>query len=227
MKYYKYIVITFLFSSFHSHAQEDALGSWNILTAKYDHSKKIAFFGEGQLRSLKYYDNFHYHEFKAGITYKVDPKFNVSLAAGKYDTYGQGGDFVRPKNNAEYRIWPQFIFLQNIKGFEVEHRYRAEGRFTSNGYRNRFRARLGVSHPIGKAVNGVQKFSAGFNNEVFFTNREPYFERNRFLIYADYKLNPTSKFLLGYLYQLDYRINDETGTNFIVVGFTKSFKRDY
>lgn len=221
------LLFTVLKTTYFCYSQEDGIGSWNILTAKYDHSKKIAFFGEGQLRSLRYYDNFHYHEFKGGITYKADPKFNVSLAAGKYDTYGSGGDFIRPKNNAEYRIWPQFIFVQHIGKFDVEHRYRAEARFTSFGYRNRFRARFGLSRPVGKVINGEQKLAIGFNNEVFFTNREPYFERNRFLVYVDYKLNSTSKFLIGYLYQLDYRINDETGTNFIVVGFTKSFKRDY
>jgi hypothetical protein len=221
------LLFTVLKTYSYSHAQEDALGSWNILTAKYDHSKKIAFFGEGQLRSLRYYDNFHYHEFKAGITFKVDPKFTFSLAGGKYDTYGQGDNFVRPKNNAEYRVWPMFIFLQDIGKFKVEHRYRAEGRFSTNGYRNRFRARLGVSRPFGKVTENGQKFSVGFNNEVFFTNREPYFERNRFQLFVDYKLNPSSKFLLGYLYQLDYKITDETGTNFIVIGFTKSFKRDY
>jgi hypothetical protein len=221
------ILLFLALTAHHSQAQEDALGSWNILTARYDHSKKIAFFGEAQLRSLKYYDNFHYHEVKGGITFKIDPKFNISLAGGKYDTYGQGDNFVRPKNNAEYRIWPMFIFLQEIGKFKVEHRYRVEGRFSTNGYRNRFRARLGVSRPFGKVTEDGQRFSVGFNNELFFTNREPYFERNRFQLFVNYNLNSSSKFLLGYLYQLDYKITDETGTNFVVIGFTKSFKRDY
>ncbi|MDP5140422.1 MAG: DUF2490 domain-containing protein, partial [Spirosomaceae bacterium] len=174
------LLLAFLVFSTKSFSQTDALGSWNILTLKYDRSEKIDFFAEGQLRSLQYYDHFHYHEFKGGITYKVDPKFHVSLAGGKYDTYGSGDNFVRPKNNAEYRVWPMFIFYQNIGKFKIEHRYRAEARFTSNGYRNRFRMRVGISRPLGKMTEHGQKFSVGVNNELFFTNREPYFERDRF-----------------------------------------------
>lgn len=207
-------LLGFLLSTSFGFAQREALGSWNILNVRADASDKIQFFGEAQLRSLKFYDNFHYYEVKGGITYKVNPKFNVSFAGGNYVTYAEGGDFVLPKNNDEIRIWPQIVFLQSIGKFNVEHRYRAEGRFTSFGYRNRFRLRFGVSRPIVKS----NKLSAGVYNELFFTNREPYFERNRFLANFNYSLSATTSLTLGYIYQFDYRINDETGTNFLVVG---------
>jgi len=139
-------------------AQTFDLGSWNILNLKYNHDEKLSFFGEGQMRSLKFYSNFHYYEFKGGINYKVHKNVKLSLGAGSYQTYKEGGDFVLPKNNNEFRIWPQLILFQSINKLKIEQRYRAELRFTST----------------------IQ---------------------------------------IGYLHQLDYKINDETGRDFFQIGY--------
>jgi hypothetical protein len=54
------------------------------------------------------------------------------------------------ENNNEIRIWPQITLYQNIGSLRVEQRYRSESRFTTRGYRNRFRYRCGLSYPFGK-----------------------------------------------------------------------------
>jgi hypothetical protein len=95
-------------------AQTIDLGSWNILNLKYNHTDKLSFFAEGQLRSLKFYSNFHYYEYKGGINCKVHKNVKLSLGAGSYQTYKEGGDFILPKNNDEFRLWPQIIFFQSI-----------------------------------------------------------------------------------------------------------------
>lgn len=197
-----------------AHAQTDALGSWNILNFKYNFDKKWSIFVEGQVRSLKFYDNFHYHELKGGINFKPLPNFQLSLAAGDYDTYREGGDFVLPKNNDELRIWPQLLFTQAVGRFRIEQRYRTEMRFTSRGYRNRFRYRVGLSYPFGKD----KKFQIGGNNELFFTDKEPYFERNRSSVFLGYKATQITSFQIGFLRQFDYKINDETGKSFLQIG---------
>jgi len=195
------------------------LGSWNIISLKYNYNDKLSFLGEAQLRSLKFYNNFHYHEFKAGINYKVLSNLRLTLAAGKYDTYQEGGDFIKPKNNDEFRIWPQMVITQSLKRIKVEQRYRAELRFTSDGYRNRFRYRLGVSYPFGENNDdGDKPFQVSVSNELFFTNREPYFERNRLFISFNYKVSQSTSVETGYLHQFDYQINDETGRDFLVLG---------
>ena len=48
-------------------AQTIDLGSWNILNIKYNHTEKLSLFAEAQLRSLKFYSDFHYYEYKGGI----------------------------------------------------------------------------------------------------------------------------------------------------------------
>jgi hypothetical protein len=197
------------------------LGSWNILNLQYTHNKKWSLFAEGQVRSLRFYDHFHYHEYKVGINYQARPGLRLSLAAGDYDTYREGGDFKTPKNNDEFRIWPQVLLQQSFGRFKVEQRYRAEFRFTTNGYRTRFRYRLGLAYPFGNK----QQWQAGASNELFFTTREPYFERNRLLLSLQRRLNKQVSVQAGYLHQFDYRINDETGRDFLQLGLYLSWDR--
>jgi hypothetical protein len=200
-------------------AQNTDLGSWSILNLKYNLDNKLSFFGETQLRSLKFYSNFHYYEYKGGVDYRVHKNVRLTLGAGSYQTYKEGGDFVLPKNNAEFRIWPQLILFQSIGKLKIEHRYRTEFRFTSNGYRNRFRYRFGTSYVFGKEKNEYQPFQISVSNEIFFSDKEPYFERNRLLFSFNYKLSKATSLQIGYLHQFDNKINDETGRAFLVAGF--------
>jgi hypothetical protein len=212
-------IFLLLFSITNVSGQSTDLGSWNIFNIKYTLTEKVSVFGEGQLRSLKFYDDFHYYEYKGGFNYKALKNLKLTLGAGSYQTYKEGGNFVVPKNNNEFRIWPQIILSQKIGAFSVEQRYRAELRYTSNGYRNRYRYRLGLSYPFGKDNNGYKPFQVSFSNELFFTNNEPYFERNRMLLALNYKPTKATTLQVGYLHQFDYKINDETGRDFMQIGY--------
>ena len=200
-------------------AQQTNLGTWNILNVKYNYSKNLSFFGEGQLRSLQFYDDFHYYEFKGGFNANVYKNVMLTLGAGSYQTYSEGGDFVNPKNNNEFRIWPQLVFNQYIGNLKIEQRYRLECRFTSNGYRNRFRYRVVFLYPFGKSKKDYKPFQISINNEIFFTNNEPFFERNRSLLAFGFKTSKSTTLQLGYLHQFDYKINDETGRDFLQIGY--------
>ncbi|MBN8706915.1 MAG: DUF2490 domain-containing protein [Bacteroidetes bacterium] len=195
------------------------LGTWNLLNVKYNHSAELSLFGEGQLRSLSFFDQFHYYEIKGGFNYLIHKSVLLTLGAGSYQTYREGGNLQTPKNNNEFRLWPQILLLQQINNFKIDQRYRSEMRWTSKGYRNRFRYRAGVSLPFGNENNGYKPFQVSLSNELFFTDNEPYFERNRIQLALNYKLSKSSTIQLGYLHQFDYKINDETGRDFLVVGY--------
>jgi hypothetical protein len=201
------------------YGQSHGIGTWNIVNLKYQLGGKWSSFGEAQLRSLQFYQQFHYYEYKAGLSYIVNEKMILSLAAGSYQTYKEGGNFMTPKNNDEFRLWPQVQLLQSIGRFKIEQRYRAELRFTSNGYRNRFRYRLGVNYSFGRKEGNSQPYQLYLNNEVFFTDGEPFFERNRMAMGFQYRIATGTSLLLGYLHQFDYHINDETGRDFIQLGY--------
>lgn len=210
-------------------AQHFDLGSWNIVHVKYTINEKWSIFGEAQIRSLKFYNNFHYHEYKGAVSFKANKNLSLTIGAGAYDTYKDGGNFLKPKNNDEFRLWPQINFTQAIGNFNLEHRYRAEFRFTSNGFRNRFRYRLGANYPFGNNRSGFKPYQISLSNEIFFTDKEPYFERNRALVSVGYRVTKQAGFQLGYLHQFDYKINDETGRDFLQIAFqlelTNKFKK--
>jgi hypothetical protein len=219
MKQFYFVIAFVLFFVTTSFSQGFELGTWNILNLKYNLNDKLSFFGEGQLRSLKFYDDFHYYEYKGGVNFKAYKNVTLSLGAGSYQTYKEGGNFVLPKNNDEFRIWPQLILYQSVGPFKIEQRYRAELRFTSAGYRNRFRYRVGLSYPFGKEQDKYKPFQISASNEIFFTNTEPYFERNRMLLALNYKPSKATTIQIGYLHQFDYKINDETGRDFLQLGY--------
>lgn len=212
------ILLGFL-SSTPIHAQNVHLGSWNIVNLKYNFDKKWSVFGEAQLRSLHFYDDFHYYEYKGGVNWKVYPNLIFTLAGGSYQTYAEGGNFVVPKNSDEWRIWPQIIFYQSIGKLKVEQRYRAEFRFVSDEIRHRYRYRLGLAYPLLKRKKDFDPLQLSFSNELFFTDKEPYFQRNRLLFGLIIKTSLSSSWLLGYVHQFDYRINDETGRDFLQIGY--------
>ena len=221
MKFYKtwlLFCITF-YAQNSAIAQSAGLGSWNILNVKYNYNKTWSYFAESQLRSLKFYNEFHYYEIKGGANYKTDKNITFTLGAGTYQTYKEGGNFSLPQNNNEFRIWPQITLFQTVGILNFEQRYRVESRFTSSGYKNRFRYRLGMSYQFGEKINNYNRFQISASNELFFTNSEPYFERNRFLVAINYKPSKASTIQLGYLNQFDYKINDETGRDFFQIGY--------
>lgn len=199
-------------------SQNVDLGSWNIFNFKYNRNERWSAFGESQIRSLKFYNDFHYYEIKGGVNYKAYRQATFSLALGTYQTYKEGGDFILPKNNNEFRIWPQIHLSQTIGKLNIEQRYRIEFRFTSNGYRNRFRYRLGTAYAFGRQRDGYKPFQIGISNELFFTDHEPYFERNRLLFSLNYKHSKSTTLQMGYVNQFDYKINDETGRDFLLLG---------
>lgn len=218
MKQFYLLIILLIFTINVGQGQNSGLGTWNILNAKFNISENWSVFGEAQLRSLEFYDRFHYYEFKGGVNYKVLSNVIITLGAGDYNTYKEGGNFILPKNNDEFRLWPQIALIQSIGKLKIEQRYRAEFRFTSNGFRNRYRYRLGISYPLGKDVNGYKPIQLGISDEIFFTDTEPYFERNRLLFSVNYRITKATSIQLGYLTQFDYKINDETGRDFLQVG---------
>ena len=218
MKKYFFIRLVLLLLSINSVAQNLDLGSWNILNAKYTLDKKWSGFAEAQIRSLKFYDNFHYYEYKFGLNYKILNNLQATLGAGSYQTFKEGGNFVRPKNNDEFRIFPQLVLFQSIGNFIIEQRYRTELRFTSNGYKNRFRYRLGVLYPFGKQNDNYKPYQISASNELFFSDGEPYFERNRILFTFNYKPIKKITLQIGYVHQFDYKIDDETGRDFVQIG---------
>lgn len=196
-------------------AQSPATGSWETINLSYKPSERIFLYGELQARSQHLTDDFFYHEVKAGIGYTIPRKLSVMLAAGDYRTYGYPGNF-KDLVTKEFRLWQQLSFKTPVEPVNLEHRYRIEQRWRNGNYRNRFRYRLNATVAINKKNIVANTFYVSVYDEVFFTNRAPYFERNRFFAGAGYQFSPLFALQSGILRQFDYRKSDDGSVkNFI------------
>ncbi|MFN6379328.1 MAG: DUF2490 domain-containing protein [Flavobacteriales bacterium] len=214
-----FFTITYLHSISQSSDFQGQLGTWNILSVRKDLNEKWEFYSEAQLRSLSFYNEFHYYEVKAGMQYNLDSVFSILAGGGSYNTYSPGDNFNLPIQNREIRSWIELRMKQQLKRLSFDHRYRAEQRFTSNGYRNRFRYRLSLTIPINNPEIKVGTYFFQGWNEIFFTDREPYFERNRLYVGGGYRLNKALTLQTGYIHQFDYNLNDEIGRDFFMMSF--------
>ncbi|MBK9212369.1 MAG: DUF2490 domain-containing protein [Saprospiraceae bacterium] len=201
-----------LFISNNSLAQK--VGSWNIFHLRYNVNSKIGFILEGQIRSLAFFNNFHYHEYRGGLVYSPNEFITFNLSVGDYDTYMENGNFSNPKINDEFRLWEQVQLNTKVGRVKFEQRLRLEQRFAPERYRNRLRYRVMAYFPLNKSKESQHPWFIYVGDELFFTDIPTYFERNRFSTGIQYKLNDHITLSTGYLRQFDYKIDDENGQDF-------------
>ena len=194
-----------------------SLGCWNTLNLNFDNGKKWSFSTEFQLRSLQFYKNYNYNEYKGFVTYKIMPNLQASIVLGRYTTYGNGKTFQNPKLAEEFRAALQVGLRNTLGKVQVDHRYRFEKRFYTSGIRaSRIRYRVGLSMPLDK----TKKTTLGVSNEflIAITQKSKVirYDKNRVSIAVTRKLTDMVSMQVGYLNQYDSRSVDEPGNKFFV-----------
>jgi hypothetical protein len=207
------LIILILLTANNTFAQN--LGTWNVFDVKKNGRKGTSYQLEGQVRSLKFYDNFHYNELNFTTNFKYNDNLILSILLGKHNTYSEGGSFISPIVTDEYRLSLQAATSQKFGRFLLDNRYRIEQRyFINNSSVNyRMRYRFGLKSKISK-INYLQ-----FSNEFFLAigNRNSTFEKNRFLFGVTNEINKKYEVQINFLNQIDNRLNDESGNNFFQV----------
>jgi len=210
IKFKKALIIigAFFYSTFYLTAQTPGLGTWNALTGRFNLTSKWHAFVELQMRSQQTYHDFNYHEVKGGIGYNFLPNLSGLIGTGRYVTYPVNENFGNPILQSEQRVWQQLIYNLNIKRVRVEHRLRAEQRYTSAGYRNRFRYRINAIVPINKQTIVDHTLFISASNEFHFNNENVFYEQNRFYLGAGYQLSKTWSIQMGWISRSDYFVNN-------------------
>jgi len=194
-----------------------SLGCWNTLNLSFDNGKKWSYAAEFQLRSLQFYKNYNYYEYKGIVNYKILPNFQTSVVIGRYTTFGQGKTFQNPKLAEEFRMALQFGLKNNLGKVQVDHRYRFERRFYTSGTKGvRLRYRVGLFLPIDKKNLTSLNLSNEFLVAIASGTSSAKFDKNRLAFSVTQKLNKTVSMQLGYLSQYDSKSADEPGNNFFV-----------
>jgi hypothetical protein len=197
-------------------AQSDKLGGWNIVTGVVNPDNKFSYWFEMQTRSQYLTKDFYYYELKGGLCYNVSDKAQFMLGIGDYKTFTYPGNYKSPVATSEFRMWEQLVLRNQVDRVKIEHRYRVEQRWLYGNYRNRFRYRINPIVPLNHTrVIPKTVYLTAFD-EVFFTDKGPYFERNRFLVGAGYQFSPVFALQAGFIRQFDYNTtNGGVGKNFI------------
>jgi hypothetical protein len=201
-------------------AQNNVLGGWYVANLNYHLNQNLALYSEVQARSQHLTDDFFYRELKAGMSYSLPNKQAVFVGFGNYKTFTFPGNFEKPLAVNENRIWEQFTMSNSISRVKIEHRYRIEQRWLNGNYASRFRYRLATTTPLNHSTVIDKTIFISVFDEVFFTNKVPYFLRNRIYMGAGYQINKLLTIQTGFIRQFDYRTSDNgTGKNFILTSF--------
>ena len=206
------VLVIFIPVVVHSQTNKD-IGSWNIINLKAKISDRFTLFTEAQTRSSMFYSKFFYYEVKAGGSLMIDKHFNILVGTGNYNTFQESGNFKKPIAAKEWRIWEEIGMKQEVERLFFEHRYRIEQRFVTGKYRTRMRYRLSLLVPLNHKVFDPGTIYLAFAEEVFFTNHEPFFERNRLYGGLGYKM----KLLTlqgGWMNQFDYKLTGTRNKNY-------------
>jgi hypothetical protein len=190
-------------------------GTWNIINYKGTLNNRWSFYTEGQTRTWTFYNRFYYYELKAAVNYNFTKNFSVTGGLGTYHTYTNTGNFKQPITSNEFRTWLQLFITENFGRIYIDHRYRIEQRWLTTGYKNRYRYRLNTIIPLNhRKLDDHTVFATGFD-EVFFTNKNPYFERNRVFGGLGYRSNKHFTFQAGYINQFDYNLTKPFGKGYL------------
>ncbi len=220
------IVATLLLATSTTFSQNNRTGSWDVFALNAKIKKDWTLYLETQTRSQNTTSDFYYHEIKGGIQYNLPHNNSLFLGTGNYVTYPFPGNYHSPATTKEYRLWEQFVFNNYIGRVQLEHRYRIEQRWVNGIYSNRFRFRLNPIIPINHTKVIPSTFYATTFEEIFFTDKAPYFLRNRFFIGAGYKFTKTFTLQGGFIRQFDYNTSTGgSGKNFAQLLFSFTLDR--
>lgn len=222
----KAFVVGLLLFHFTTYAQTDVLGGWYLVNFNYHISKKLTLYTEVQTRSQHVLDDFYYRELKTGVNYRLKDNMSVFIGFGNYKTYTSPGNYEKPIEVNENRLWEQFVYTTNLSRINIENRIRLEQRWQNGNYNNRLRYRLFLSIPVNHPKIQDKTFFPIVFDEVFFTNKEPYFLRNRIFGGAGYRFSKVVTVQAGFLRQSDFFANGgSVGKNFLTTSLLLSAGR--
>jgi hypothetical protein len=75
-----------------------------------------------------------------------------------------------------------------------------------------------LSYPFGWEINGQRPFQIGADNELFFSDKAPYFEKNRFSVSFNFYLSKATVIQLGYMYQFNNKDTSDNIQKYLQIG---------
>jgi len=184
-------------------AQPADLGNWLIYFGNKQLDGRWNIHHEAQFRNYNAIGDVEQILLRTGLGYNLtENNHNVLLGYGFIHSQNYVGTTDRKKNNNENRIFQQFITFQRLGRVSLQHRYRFEQRwFDHQSFRMRYRYFLSLNIALNnpKMLDGT--FYCSAYNEIFINDRGDLFDRNRLYGGLGYRLNPNTRFEVGYMNQ--------------------------
>ncbi|WDF54755.1 DUF2490 domain-containing protein [Mucilaginibacter sp. KACC 22063] len=206
MFYTRFFVVVFLIClSAKVFSQSNKTGTWGLATLILPGSTDHRWGGYAELQGRTdetLFRKFFYYEVKGGVSYNFDNNAYALIGTGRYTTYDYQ-DLGKGPITGETRLWEQFTSVQFVSRVKLEHRYRAEQRWLSGVYRNRFRYRINALLPINHPKFDPNTVFLSVFDEVFFNNKAPNFERNRVCALLGYQFTKALNVQAGWINQFN------------------------
>ncbi len=216
------IILFLLLLSFQTYASVTQTGAMEFISLSY---KLNPVWGV----SFYHYDTFSFEKksfkgknYEAGI---IDTYFQTSLSYQQSQNLAfnlghifQEKDPLHDDFQNEHRIFEQVTYLQNLRFFNISHRFRFEQRFTDNrskdqiDIRTRLRYQIGLKIPLRGIILDSKEYYFNTYNEIYLSTSGP---RNAFLsdnwYYAalGYQTAHLGSFEIGPLIQTSVINNDK------------------
>jgi len=194
------VLILLFFAGSFLNAQEtgdNKWGAWYMYFGKNKISENLSIHSETQLRLYETTRNFNQLLLRTGLNYQLNPDAMATLGYGYIITDGSFAEFQNERNTREHRIFEQFIIINKVGEFLLEHRYRMEQRFldfgADNDIQHRARYRLQITLPL------TDIFFINVYDEVFLNLQDTIFGQNRLYAAVGIHISHNISIQIGYL----------------------------
>jgi len=195
--------------------QDTNVHAWFMYFGDHPLSDKWGIHLEGQIRRANTVLTWQQLLLRPGVNYQLTPRVLFTAGYGYVRSWPYGG-YPAKAAFPEHRFYEQALIKHKVSPLAIQHRLRLEQRLVGvvpapeaevEGWqtRHRFRYMLRGDIPLPIQTNGQQRFGIALYDEVFWqfgANRGPRsFDQNRAYGALTYKLTPSNRLELGYLYQ--------------------------
>lgn len=185
----------------------DELGTWLILRGTNHISHRWTLYNEAQLRLYEVASDPEEVLLQLAPQYNLNPGAQVGFGYS-YDwlwSFDDAGDGPGEADATENRLHEQLALKQTWGATALEHRYRVEQRWQSQGgetsYSNRVRYRFQVTVPLRGSLDRAGAIFINASDEIFVDVASTLsFNQNRLTIAAGYRIGDRMDFQFGYLY---------------------------
>ena len=195
-------LILLYFLSQSVYCQTHPLGNWISYHGNQSISSRWNIQNEIQLRNYNLIGDVSQFLVRMGIGYSsLNQRNNWLLGYAHFDTYIYEGESNEKINIKENRLFQQFLRRWSSKRFVFTNRNRLEERFFKNDLAFRWRSQFSVIVPMNQKQLLKGTCDGTSSNEIFITNHNNVFDRNRFYVGIGYAYRDFIRFETGYMIQ--------------------------